>query len=249
VSVSPFVVQLLRRVTEILSSKSGDLAGQQRKTGGMAEAARFWLLHTMNSHLPALLHCYHQERVHPEQVFLELVGLAAELCSFAGHEHPRDLPVYDHDDLSQTFGLLGEKLQFLLDTVIPTHCVELPLESTDNALFSCRVRDASLLREAQFYIAVGADEREDKMLVEIPAKTKISSREKVQDLIAMAMRGVQLRHVANPPAEIPVQPGRLYYKLEKFGPHWEAIEAAGTISIHIPPDFNDLRLELLAVKD
>ncbi len=248
-SVSPLLTRILRSVTEILTNKSEDLTGQQRKTGGMGEAARFWLLHTVNTYVPTLLHFHHQQFTHPEQVFLELSRLGAQLCTFAPHQQPKDFPTYDHDDLGTTFGRLEETLRSLLDTVIPTRCIELPLEITGDSLFSASIYDHGLLETARFYISVGADEPQERLIQEIPTKTKVSSRDKVQKLIAMALGGITLRHMPNPPAEIPVQPGRVYFLLEKFGSHWDAIATSRTLSIHIPPDFTDLRLELLAVKD
>jgi len=247
-SVSPFVMRLLRRATEILVSKSEELAGQQRKTGGMAEAARFWLLHTANSHLPRVLHYYYQERVHPETIFLELSQLAAELCTFTGSEHPRDLPVYVHDDLGTTFSQLAGKLRFLLDTVIPTKCVEVALEAKGEALFTGRLEDPALLEQAQFYLSVGADAPEEALLAGMASKARVSSRDKMEDLIASALRGLRFKHVPSPPAEIPVEPGHVYFQIEKFGPHWDAIAASHTIAIHCPLDFAHFRLELLAVK-
>lgn len=247
-SVSPFVEHLLRQASEILISKSEELAGQQRKTGGMAEAARFWLLHTANSHLPRVVHYYHQDRVHPETVFLELSQLAAELCTFAGSERARDLPVYVHDDLGTTFSQLAERLRYLLDTVIPTKCVEIALEAKGESLFTGRVDDPALLEQAQFYLSVGADAPEDTLLSQIAAKARVSSRDKMQELIASALRGIRLKHVPSPPAEIPVEPGHVYFQIEKFGPHWDAIAASHTIAVHVPLDFANFRLELLAVK-
>ena len=52
-----------------------------------------------------------------------------------------------------------------------------------------------------------------------------------------------------PPAEIPVQPGRNYFHLQKAGEHWDAVKSSRTMSIYIPPEFTGLKLELMAVKE
>lgn len=248
-SASPKLMKILRRVIEMLSSKSEDLAGQQRKTAGMAEAAGFWLLHTVNSHLPTIMHYYHQERVHPELAFLELGRLAGALCTFAGSEHPRELPIYDHANIGQTFGALDSKLQDLLGTVAPSRCIPIPLERIGESLFSASLNDDRLLQDSQLYLSVYADVEEGRLVAEIPAKAKISSRDRVEQLITMALRGLPLKHTPNPPQDIPIQPGRLYFKLEKAGDHWDVICQSHSISIQVPPEFPGLRMELMGVKE
>jgi type VI secretion system protein ImpJ len=247
-SVSPFLVELVRRVSEILASKSSELTWRQRRTGGMAEAARFWLLHTVNSHIPRAFHFRRHPQVHPEDVFLGLSTLAAELCSFAGFEYPSELPVYAHEDLGACFAELDEKLRFLLETVVPTKCVELELEETEKSLFTCSIHDSSLLEDAHFYLSLRADAPEERVLSETPAKVKISSRDRIQELVALALGGAGIKHVPNPPSEIPVQPGHVFFEVEKFGSHWEAISASRSIAIYCPLGFPNLHLELLAVK-
>jgi type VI secretion system protein ImpJ len=247
VGVSTYLMKMLRRTLEIMTAKSVDLAGQQRKTGGMAEAAGFWLLHTVNSHLPALQHFFRQERVHPEVVYLELATMAAQLYTFAEGQSPKDLPAYDHDDLGGCFGKMDSILEGLMGGVMPSRCVPIPLEQVGMALFVGDLRDDDQLAGSRFYLGVVADVHEDRVIAELPAKAKISSRDRVQELIMMALAGMGLKHIATPPVEIPVQAGRTYFQFQKEGEHWEAIKSSHNIAIHIPPDFPGLRLELMAV--
>ena len=46
-----------------------------------------------------------------------------------------------------------------------------------------------------------------------------------------------------------MQPGRQYFQLEKAGEHWEAVANSRTISMYFPPEFSELKLEFLAVKE
>jgi type VI secretion system protein ImpJ len=240
---------------EIISTKSADLskARRQRSQGlvefTMSEAANFWFLHTVNGYIPALVNFYHRPQVHPERVYLELVRLAGELHTFAAEGHPKDLPLYLHDDLGATFTELEERLRLLMETVIPTRCTPIPLEKTRESLFTGRIPDESMLEKAQFYLAVMASVPDEKIVREVPAKAKISSLDRVDKLIAQALRGVALKHLPTPPAEIPVQPGRNYFQVQKGGEHWDAVRTSRTMSIYIPPEFTGLKLELMAVKE
>jgi predicted component of type VI protein secretion system len=60
-----------------------------------------------------------------------------------------------------------------------------------------------MLEKAQFYIAIMAGVPEEKVVREVPLKAKISSLDRVNLLIAQAVRGVPVKHLLTPPAEIP----------------------------------------------
>jgi type VI secretion system protein ImpJ len=98
-------------------------------------------------------------------------------------------------------------------------------------------------------MAVMAEVPEEKVAKEIPIKMKMTSVDRIDRLIAQALRGIPVRHLPTPPAEIPVQPGRSYFQIEKQGEHWDAVKAGGAMSVFIPPEFTNLKAELMAVKD
>jgi type VI secretion system protein ImpJ len=255
IAASPYLMTIIRRIVEILSAKSEDLAKQRRQRAQglveftMSEAANFWFLHTVNGYVPVLLHAYHQSRSHPERVYLELARLAGELFTFAAEGHPKETPLYAHEDLSGTFTAIEELLRLLLETVIPTRCTPIPLERTRDSLYTGRIPDERMLELAQFYLAVMANVPEDKVVKEVPLKAKVSSLDRVDRLITQALKGIVLKHLPAPPAEIPVQPGRSYFLVEKRGEHWDAVRASRSLSIYLPPEFTDLKIELMAVKE
>jgi len=254
-SGSTALLTILRRILEIISAKSSDLSAQrrQRSTGlvefTMSEAANFWFLHTVNAYIPALMHFHNRPDAHPERVFLILVQLAGELFTFAGEGHPKDLPLYNHENPGESFAAIEKRITDLMGTVIPTRCTPIPLERTRESLFTGKLRDDRIIEAAQLYLAVMAEVPEEKIIKEVPLKAKISSQDKVDGLIAAALRGLLLRHLPTPPAEIPVQPGRQYFSLDKAGEHWEAVKKSRTISFYVPPEFKGLKLEFMAVKE
>ena len=253
-SSSPHLVAYLRRILEMISAKSSDLSSQRRQRAAglveftMSEAANFWFLHTVNATIPVLMHLHGHPDVHPEDVFLVLARLAGELFTFSGEGHPKDLPGYNHDAVGTSFGSIEKKISDLMGTVIPTRCAPIPLEKTRESLYTGRLRDDRLL-EGQFYLAVSAEVPEEKIIKEVPLKAKISASDRVDQLIAAAIRGLTLRHLPTPPAEIPVQPGRQYFQVDKVGEHWESVKKSRSISFYIPPEFKNLKLELMGVKE
>jgi len=254
-SASAALGAVVRRVLEVLSSKSDELsrARRQRAQGlvefTMSEAANFWFLHTVNAAVPLLMHYHSHPDAHPEGAFLTLARVAGQLTTFAGEGHPKDLPLYEHDAPGGCFAAMEARIRDLLGTVIPTRCTPIPLERPRESLFTGRFADERLLEGAQLYLAVMADVPEEKIAREVPLKGKVSSADRVDGLIAAALRGIVLRHLPTPPAEIPVQPGRTYFQVDRQGEHWEAVRKARTIAFYLPPEFKQLRLEFMAVKE
>ena len=91
------------------------------------EIASFWLMHAVNSALAPLRHLWISKRGHPEELFVEMSRLAGALCTFALDSHPRELPLYDHDNLSECFEALDRHIRAHLETIVPTNCVSIPL--------------------------------------------------------------------------------------------------------------------------
>lgn len=256
ISASARLMGHLRKILEILGTKSTEFSRQRRDRGaGLAsfstsEAASFWLLHTVNGALPPLQHVFATGHAHPENVYVELARLAGFLFTFASDGHPKDLPPYQHEELGPTFARMEEKLRALLDTIIPTKCSNIPLTQTRDTMFTAKIADDRVLQnEGALFLAVMANVPAEKVVREAPLKFKISSGDRVDQLITAALRGISVRHTPAPPPEIPVQPGRNYFQIDKAGEHWEAVRGSRTIALYLPPEFAGLKLELMAVKE
>lgn len=256
VGASSRLMGRLRAILEILATKSTEFSRQRRNRGaGLAsfstsEAASFWLLHTVNGFIPPLQHFYNTGTAHPEQVYLQLAQLTGYMYTFAGEGHPKDVTPYQHEELNGTFSRIEEKLRALLGTIIPTRCTNIPLEKARDNMFVASIQDDRVLQaEGAIYIAVQAEVPAEKVVREAPLKFKISSQDRVDQLITAALRGISVRHVPAPPPEIPVQPGRNYFQVDKAGDHWEAIRSSRSMALYLPPEFQGLNLELMAVKE
>ena len=134
IGANEHLLNIARRLVEILTAKSNILAGSRRQRNASladfssADIANFWLLYTVNSQLPVLRHYYESRRIHPEKLFRLLLGLAGALTTFSLKIQPGDLPSYNHEELGGCFGALDEKLRELLETVVPSSCVVLPMK-------------------------------------------------------------------------------------------------------------------------
>ncbi|MGI8882685.1 MAG: type VI secretion system baseplate subunit TssK [Pyrinomonadaceae bacterium] len=254
VSGSMWLVNMLRQLVEILITKSGSLGEQRRQRNASladfttSEVAIFWLLHTINSSIPMMTHYFRSPLLHPEKLYLEMAGLAGKLMTFTIEFHPKDIVKYDHDDLYFTFYSLSTQLKELLETVIPSRCVPIILEKTRDTLYVGRIEDERLLKEAGFYLAVRAQMPESKLIEGVPRVVKIASRDVIDSVIGSALPGVVLTHANPPPAPIPARVGFRYFMLDTIGPYWNGIKGSKVISVYVPDEIPDEKLEMYAVK-
>ncbi len=251
IGASEYAIAIARGLVEILAAKSSLLSGARRQRNqSLAEftasdIANFWLLYTINTHLPLLRHLFEVRRGHPEGLFATMLALAGALTTFSLAIHPRDLPQYDHDNLSDCLGALNDKLQELLETVVPANFVALPLKPVEPSIYATAIDDDKYLVNTKMYLAVSAEMGEAELISKAPRLIKVCSATHIEHLVKQALPGVQLTHVSQPPSAIPVKLNYQYFSLNQSGLAWEAVGRARNLAAYVPGDFPNPALELL----
>jgi type VI secretion system protein ImpJ len=254
IQASGALMRILRRLVDILSARATDLSrGRRQRTQGLvefsvSETANFFLLNTVNGALPALMHFLDAPAAHPEALYRELARLGGQLLTHASEGHPRDLPPYRHDDLTATFSALDARLRSALETHITARYVPLPLTRSAGGVHTARLPEA-VLDGHRLYLSVLSSAPSDKIIAQTAAKAKIAASARVPTLMAQALKGVGLTYLSVPPAEIPAQPGTSYFELQRSGDEWAQAVETRTLGIFLPPDFTDLKMEFMAVKE
>ena len=248
---SDFLMAIARRLVEILSAKSSTLSGMRRqKNQSLADftssdIASFWLLYTINTFLPQFRHIFETRGGHPEVLFSAMLSLAGALTTFSLKVHPRDLPVYDHDNLGPCFFELDEKLRFLLDTVVPSNFVSLPLKQIQPSIYATSIDRDDYLRNTRMYLAISAQTSQADLIGRVPHLAKVCSADFIDHLVQKALPGVPLMHVVNPPGAIPVKLNFQYFSLNQSGGPWEAVMRARNLAVYVPGDFPNPQMELI----
>ena len=251
ISASDYALGILRGLIEILSARSSQLSGMRRqKNQSLADftasdIADFWLLYTVNSHFPMFKHMFENGSGHPEEAYSAMSALAGSLTTFSQKIQPRDLPVYDHDQIGPVFAELDEKLRSLLETVVPTNVVSLPLKKVQNSIYATSIDKEKYLVNTRMFLAVSSDVKEEDLIRKVPQLVKTCSATHIDHLIKQALPGIQLTHLANPPSAIPVKLKYQYFSLNQSGAAWEAVGRAHNFAAYVPGDFPNPEMELL----
>lgn len=251
-AASDYLISIVRRLVEILSAKSSILAGTRRQKNmtvaeyGTTDTAFFWLLYTVNAHFPVLQHIFESRRGHPDKLWDAMLDLAGALTTFSDVVQPRDLPKYDHDDLSTCFTDLDEKIRLLLDTVVKSNFVILPLKLVKPFIYATSLAEDRYLNKTKLYLAISAEMNEGD-LISYSHLIKLCSANDIEHIVNMALPGVPLVHTPRPPAAIPVKLNYQYFALSQSGPAWESVRRSRNVGVYVPGEFPGPQLELVVL--
>lgn len=254
IGASPALVRLLKRVYDIACARLGELAALRRSRGqglvefSSSETGTLLQLFALNSAVPALSHLLSQPLSHPRHLHLELARLAGQLTTLSSEGSSRDLPPYQHLDPTTAFATLEARLRDLLQTQVVMRYVPLPMVRGPGGIHLVRLPEA-VLEGHRFVLALQTGAPQDKVATQTPVKAKIASQGRVPLLIAQAVKGLGSSYLPVPPAEIPAQAGTSYFEIVRSGDEWAQVAETRTLAVHLPPDYTELKIELMAVKE
>jgi len=254
VSASNRLMGLTQRLIEILEDKSETLtrsrSANSGKTGyASGEIAGFWFLHAVNSGLAPLRHLYYSTHGHPEELYLEMSRLAGALCTFTLEHHPRSIPSYDHLQPDKCFDALDKLIRVLLETVLPTNCISIPLTAAGDYLHYGTVTDQRCLGRSSWVFAIRTNMGAAELMRKTPELIKICSEEFVKKLVTRALPGLTLTHMPIPPRAFSASAETQYFLVSKQGPCWDHLVATRRVGVYVPGEFVDPDIELLVVLD
>jgi type VI secretion system protein ImpJ len=250
-SANDYLTAIARRLVEILSARSSGIAGMRRQKNQTladftaADIANFWLLYTVNTSLPVFRHLFETRGGHPEALYSAMLQLAGALTTFSTSLHSRDLPLYDHDELGACFTDLDTKLRGLLETVVPSNFVALPLKLTQPFIYAASIDNDKYLQNTRMYLAIGAEASQAEIVSRVPPLVKICSASHIDHLVKNALPGAQLTYVPSPPGAIPMKLNYQYFSITQSGVAWEAVTRARNLAAYVPSEIPNPQLELI----
>jgi type VI secretion system protein ImpJ len=247
----PTLKRILSNMVELLVARSGQLSGGRRqKNQSLADftasdVANFWLLYTINSHLPVLRHFLESSNVLPEPLFNEMSDLAGALTAFSVKIAPKDLPAYNHDQLGSCFGELDRQIRIMLETVIPSNFVSLPLKLVRDTIYATSIDKDAYFENSRFYLAIAADIRDADLIDRSQKLLKACSATQLETLIRNALPGLRLTHVPTPPRSIQIKLKYQCFSVEQGGPVWESVLRARNFAVYCPSEILNPQMELI----
>jgi len=252
-SASPALLARATRLVTVLTTLGADLSRLRRQQNvgvahfSVSDISNFWLLYTVNSHLPLLRHLAEVRRGHPADFYEELLTLAGSLTTFVPDVHPNDFPAYNHLDLGGCFERLDTLVHELLWKARSENVVALSLDEVQPTVHAVALDDERVLTAPRIFLAVRSELAPNDTARLVPQLLKISSGERVSLLVRQALPGAPLQHTLSPPGAVPVKLDYQYFELGRSCPEWSEIVRSRNIAVHVPSEIIHAQLQLVAL--
>jgi type VI secretion system protein ImpJ len=222
---------------DILEFHSGDISS-------------YWMLNTLSTGGAGLVHAARHGQHHPEQLFDRLTALAGGLMTFSSKYTLSDLPHYQHSDAAPAFARLDAIIRDLADTVLSSRYFPIPLaqDAQKSTHHRARLDVAQIDRTTTLGLAVSADMPPLELVAAVPLRFKVGSPDDVERIIAMALPGLELVHMAQVPPDVPLRPNTYYFLIDGKGKLYESMLSSQALTAYAPSGMASLRLELFALK-
>ena len=143
---------------------------------------------------------------------------------------------------------LQGKIREILDRIVPTaNYITIPLEKESESQFRGHVSNPQLFQTAKFFLKVSSDLPERRVIDEVPVNLRVASPDTITAVLSSFQTALPLKHTSVPPTVLPMHEGTHYFRLEPTGPFWDAICQGGSLSIFIPKELREIRIEVVAV--
>jgi type VI secretion system protein ImpJ len=257
----PLLYGMVKEIRDQLASRCRQLEGYKRERGiqtaefGSRDVAYLLALRSLNRFIPLLFHYTETGQVHPWLVYGVLRQLVGELSSFSENvtalgESVADgvplLPEYDHAGLWECFQSAQGLILKLLDEITAGPEYVIPLHF-DGTYFTAELKPACFEHGNRYFIVLRSEEDPKTLVPVVTALAKLGSRERLPLLIARALPGIGLEHLATPPQELPRRAFSLYFAVDSYCDHWAMVEKGHNIALYWDNAPQDLEVELMVV--
>ncbi|MBU3059691.1 type VI secretion system baseplate subunit TssK [Pseudomonas indica] len=249
---SGYLLSCLKEVISMLGHRGDILAERIRATGkvGGAEVGDFMMLQLINRYEPVLRHYLGVERVHPEQIYRELLGLLGELATFSSEtKRPRLDSRYQHSDQGLSFRKLMDAIRQVLSMVLEQHAIELLLQQRQYGIQVSPLHDHKLLGSASFVLAASAECDSEELRNRLPAHLKVGPVERIRQLVNLHLPGIKVKPLPVAPRQIPFHSGKTYFALELSSEELAQLERSGGFAFHVSGEFTGLELKFWAIRN
>ncbi|WBA16789.1 type VI secretion system baseplate subunit TssK [Salinivibrio proteolyticus] len=218
--------------------------------GGVADVSDFMLLHSLNRLQPQMKHLASLGSLHPERLYECLSSVCGELATFTDESRlAPTLPAYNHDMPSESFWPVIRYLRQSLSVVLEPRAVSIQLDKRNYGLMVAPIQDPQLMGSAEFIVAVKARMPLDELRRLFTQQTKVSSVEKIRELISLQLPGIPLIPLPVAPRQLPYHAGYTYYQLDKESAAWAMLSNSSGFAFHVAAAFDDLDIQFWAIRD
>jgi type VI secretion system protein ImpJ len=260
ISGSEYIAKIVKEIRDQITARSHYLEEYKTQRGiqtaefGSRDMVYLLALRSLNRYVPILFHFMEAQQVHPWTVYGVLRQLIGELSSFSEKVNVlgestvgyRSLPAYDHSNLWDCFSTAQAIVSLLLDEITagPEYVIRLLYDGT---YFAAELEPAIFKGSNRFYLVFKTEEDPKSVLQMLGSVAKLSAREQLPKLIALALPAIGLEHLPVPPQELPRRARSIYCAVDHHSDQWATVERNHNIALYWDNAPDDLEVELMVV--
>ena len=260
ISGSDVLMKLIREIRDQISARGRQLEEYKSQRGiqnaefGSRDMVYLLALRSLNRYIPLLFHFTETQQVNPWTVYGILRQLIGELSSFSENitvmgelrDGTRLLPAYSHRNISECFSASRTLVSQLLDEITAGPDYVVPLVS-DGTYYAAELKPAIFEGSNRFYLVLKTEDDQKRVLQSISTVAKLSSREHLPLLIARALPGIGLEHLAAAPQELPRRANSIYFAIDHHNEQWALVSRGHNCALYWDDAPEDMVVELMVV--
>ncbi len=252
---SQLLVERLKEIHALTSNRATSLlkriqAGQGQKSPQSMMQDYLWL-QTLNTWLPWFDLSLSNPKFQTHQLYLELRKFEAQVMA-STPAIPEPCQPLDFHRLYDCFNPLFSNLRNMLTLVQQDSVIEFAF---DTSLFERRrllrtlVKDGHNLSDRRFVLSVRSNVSSTELNELFPAAAKLSSNNKIVEIVRNALSGVQLTPLPVAPSELKPMQSTAYFEVDTSDRNWlEMIENRDALALHVDTRVGDLEVMLYALR-
>ena len=208
-------------------------SGFNMETMRGAQFGQLLRLQTLSRYGARLTHLVESDATTPFQLCLEWRGLLGELSALQPRPEMLDVPSYDHDEPSNVFVDLAERIRRELVPVEPPSILKVDFVR-EASVFIARLTDEQVTRPIAYFLGIRSKQDPGGLaeLVQDADKFKLMP----ESMTGRAVHGVALIEERHPPLQLPAEVGLSYFRLARDdSPRtWERVQQDRALTAQWP---------------
>lgn len=252
VSAIPPLERFLGEISGLMRERAKALAARigSPSQAGVAEVTDFLLLQALNRMQPVFRHLSNLRLLHPERLYETFVQACGELATFQpGDRLAGEYGAYNHEHPRRSFEPLEVALRESLGALVQPRAESIPIHDQGFGSFSALLADRTLVQSADFVLAVKANMPLEQLRQIFVQQTKVTSLEKLADLVRLQLPGIPLHALPIAPRHLPYHAGFTYFEIDQGGDEWRSMmQDTSGFGFHIAGEFPGMEMELWAIR-
>jgi len=254
------LLRLIADIKDQIASRGRQLESYKRDRGihtaefGARDTVYLLALRSLNRYIPLLEHLLASNHAHPWAAYGLLKQIIGELSAFSEQvdvmgqmaDGSRGVLDYDHRNLGECFAGASAMITQLLDEITagPEYVIQLLYDGT---YYAAELPPAIFEGRNRFYLLFETETDPQSVLQSLRTISKLSSRESLPLLIAKALPGIKMKHLSDPPQELPRRARAIYCQVDHHSDQWAQVQQGHNIALYWDTAPEDLKVELMVV--